>query len=63
MTTQDIITSTPMNSIPPLKDFLVCAATIPITPSTPAPPKRSVPKQGYMQAMFEEQEKAKKDPL
>ena len=62
------ITSSPKNSTPPLREFLIYPATNSSTSTTPAAPKRSVPKARLLTsdenlAMLEEKEKAKKDAL
>jgi len=66
--TSNILSSSPKNSTPPFREFLIYPATIPITSGTPAPPKRSVPKARLLTsdeslAIIEEKEKAKKDAL
>ena len=63
-----IITSCPKNSTPPLREFLIYPVTNRSTSTTPAAPKRSVPKARLLTsdeslAMLEEKEKAKKDAL
>ena len=62
------ITSSPKNSTPSLREFLIYPATNSSTSTTPAAPKRSVPKARLLTsdenlAMLEEKEKAKKDAL
>jgi len=66
--TPNILSLSPKNSIPPFRELLIYPATNPITSSTPAPPKRSVPKARLLTsdeslAIIEEKEKAKKDAL